>query len=414
MNIASLKTLFVVALSSLFINKLRSLLSMLGIVFGIISMISLFLIGEGAKNKILSQFDQLGVNNIIIKRLELTKSQEAESRDFLSRGLSEADVVSLRSVPRYIDRVIPIKTVRASILSIGAEYYPEILSTTAGFGVLYEDLIETGRFLCDLDLTERNFVCVLGSDIAGKLGPTSHVGGSIRLQNEVFRVVGILQPRRTEPKDSSESPITIRDLGRVIIIPLGTESYLEQGRPLDGYSEIIVSVRKKQLILPASSLIRTILQYNHNKAEDYQIIIPLELVRQQQKTQRNLNVLLIAIALISLVVGGIGIMNIMLATISERMREIGIRRALGASQSHIQIQFLAESVLIALSGGVIGCVGGILIVIGISIWGGWNPVVKLWFVIFSIAIAFGVGLFSGIYPARKAARMDPLEALRHE
>jgi putative ABC transport system permease protein len=385
---------------------------MLGVMFGIVSMITLLSIGEGAKQKILAQLEQLGVDNIIVKSLELTKAQKANSREHLSSGLSPLDLLTLKSLSPYVKYAIPLIKVSATMMSVREEFYPEILATSAEFGLLHNRFLEEGRFLCDLDSERRNFVCVLGHDIARQLGLQGHLGGTIRLQNEIFKIVGILRARRID--SFAKAPVAVRDLNRVILIPLGTQTYIASEATSPGYSEIIVKISQKNMVPAGIVLIKSILRYNHKNAEDFQMIVPQELIQQQKRTQMNLNILLMVIALISLLVGGIGIMNIMLATISERTKEIGIRRALGASQDHIKWQFLAESLFISACGGIIGLALGLGFILLASALGDWTPVIRIWFLLLSLGMALAIGLCSGLYPALKASRMNPLDALRHE
>lgn len=403
---------FRMAFHSLKQYRLRSILSMLGVIFGIISIVTLLSVGEGAKRKTLEQIEQLGVNNIILRTLELTEAQELHAREHLSFGLSNTDILRIRRNAPFIESIAPIKEVKASVLSVGEELYPEIIAASAEYQIVNNFLLEEGRFLCDLDSEQRNFICVLGYEIAKRLGPKGLIGEVLRVENEMFKVIGILKHKKQSSAKSSA--IAMRDFNRVILIPLNTESYLYTKNQPYNYSEIIVKVSDKNKIFAVANVITSIINHAHQGAQDYQIIVPQELINKQKQTQTNFNIFLCSIAIISLIVGGIGIMNIMLATVSERTHEIGIRRALGANQEHIKWQFLSESILISISGGIIGLIIGIIIVISIAFFGEWNPIIKGWIIFLSLSMALIVGLFSGLYPAIKASKMDPIEALRYE
>lgn len=411
MNMSRIKQ-FRLAFQSLKQQRLRSVLSMLGVIFGIISIVAMLSVGEGAKRKILEQIEQLGVQNVILRSLELTEAQELYARERLSQGLSDRDVERLRKSLPGIEYVAPVKEVSASVLSVEEEIYPDILSVTSEYRLVNNLRIDLGRFIGDLDSENRNFVCVLGSDVSQSLGTGGAIGGLVRIEEEMFNVVGILAPRHS-PSDEGGA-VAVRDFNRTIFIPLGTESYLvDRIEPLP-FAEIVVKVTEKNRIFSTALGIHSILEASHLGAQDYQVIVPQELIDKQRQTQTNFNIFLAAIALISLIVGGIGIMNIMLANVSERTHEIGIRRALGANQDHIKWQFLSESILISVGGGLIGLAGGVLLVMFISLFGRWHAVVNLWIILLSLAMAFAVGLFSGLYPAVKASKMDPIEALRFE
>jgi len=393
-------------------QKLRSILSMLGIIFGIISIVTMLSVGEGAKRKTLEQIGQLGIQNIILKTMELSEAQQLHARERLSYGLSEQDVLRIRESFPSIQLVAPVKELSASVLSVGQEFYPDILAISAEYQLVHSLDLNEGRFISDLDSSRRNFVCVIGNEIAGVLGSRGRVNEVIRIEEEIFRIIGVLKPRKTDSRGGSV--LGIRDFNRAILIPLRTDTFiLDRSEPLP-YAEIVVKVSDKSLIFSVANGIQELLESSHQGARDFQMIIPQELINKQRQTQTSFNIFLGAIAIISLLVGGIGIMNIMLANVSERTHEIGIRRALGANPNQIKWQFLSESILISVSGGVIGLFLGLMTVWLVSFLGEWRVVVNGEILILSLIMAFAVGLFSGLYPAVKASRMDPIEALRYE
>ena len=398
------------AVHSLRQHRLRSLLSMLGVIFGIIAIVAMLSVGEGVKRKTLTQIEQLGTRNIILRTLELTEAQALYSRERLSLGLSEEDLSGIRSNIPWVERTAPVRKVRASVLGVPEELYPDVLAATSDYLTISSLKLHQGRFLSDLDSAKRHFVCVLGSDISSSLGPQGQVGGVIRIEMEMFRVVGVLDPRLK----SSGAAVSVRDVNRAIFIPLETERYLVPPRDVGGYSEIVVRAGDVRHIFDLAGGIRSLIDRNHKGAEDYQMIVPQELLNKQREAQSNFNFFLGAIAVISLIVGGIGIMNIMLANVSERTREIGIRRAIGASRDHIRWQFMAESILISMAGGIIGLGLGVLSVVLIALFGSWSPVISPWILALSLFMAFAVGIVSGLYPALRASGLDPIEALRRE
>jgi putative ABC transport system permease protein len=398
------------ALHSLRQHRLRSLLSMLGVIFGIIAIVTMLSVGEGVKRKTLAQIEQLGTKNIILRTLDLTEAQALYSRERLSLGLSEEDLAGIRANIPWVDRMAPVRQVRASVLGIPEELYPDVLAVTSDYLTVSRLTLNQGRFLSDLDSAERHFVCVLGSDIAKNLGSVGQVGGVIRIETEMFRVVGVLEPRLK----NAGSALSLRDINRAIFIPMDTERYLVRPRDIGGYSEIMVHAVDVRRIFSLAGSIRSLIDRNHKGAADYQMIIPQELLNKQREAQSNFNFFLGAIAVISLIVGGIGIMNIMLANVSERTSEIGVRRAIGASRDHIRWQFMTEAILISMAGGVIGLGLGILSVMLIALFGSWSPVVSPWILLLSLIMAFVVGLASGLYPALKASKMDPIQALRQD
>ena len=275
--------------------------------------------------------------------------------------------------------------------------------------------VAEGRFLCALDIKQRQQVCVLGSETAKILGKYGHAGQSIRLDGVEFKIVGVLKNKHW--KAGKTNALTSRNLNKSVFIPVGVEKTLPNRKAdfkQDTLSEIIVQLRDSKKMMQTVQVIKRIMEKGHDNVEDYQIVIPQELLNQAYRTQYTFNLVLGSIAAISLLVGGIGIMNIMLATVTERTREIGIRRAVGANKHHIISQFLIETLLLTLIGALSGVLIGVVFSMLISYTAGWTTVVTYWSIFLSMGMAIAVGACSGLYPAIKAANMNPITALRHD
>ncbi len=399
---------------SLMLHRLRSLLSTLGVLFGVVAVVAMLSIGEGAKQETLEQIEQLGMNNVIIRQIEMSEEQHIKAREKRSRGLTLDDARALEKGVKDVDIQAPVKVIEASITGTQSEISPEVLAVTRTYASIKNMHLAEGRFIADGDVYNKSLVCVLGAEVAKALGKHGHVGQTVRIENLEFHVIGVLNAKSWSSGKSSA--LTTRNLNKSVFIPLGSETALpkNQTNKNDGLSEIILQIDHRKQTLTALPAVRRILEISHGGIEDYQIVIPQELLHQADRTQQTFNLVLGSIAAISLLVGGIGIMNIMLATVSERTREIGIRRAVGANKMHIVVQFLTETLLLTLSGAILGVIVGVLFSILISYVAGWNTIVKPWSVLLSLTMATGVGLFSGLYPAFKAAAMNPIKALRHD
>lgn len=399
---------------TLMMHRLRTLLSTLGVLFGVVAVVAMLSIGEGAKQETLEQIEQLGMNSIIIRQVDLTEEQQIVAREKRSQGLTVKDGEAIARAFKGVKKVAPVKVVEAMITGSKSEVVPEVLAVTGDYYDIKGAALLEGRNICSLDVERKQHVCVLGSAVAQSLGQNGHAGQMVRIENTQFQVIGVLAPKRWSAGKSNA--LTSRNLNKCIFIPLGCESGLPQrvhGRK-DHLNELIVQLDHSDSILKGSQATRRILDQTHHGVEDYQIIVPLELLQQANRTQQTFNLVLGSIAAISLLVGGIGIMNIMLATVSERTREIGIRRAVGASKRHILLQFLFETLLLTLTGAILGVLLGIMFSWAISAIAGWKTIVRMWSILLALGMASGVGIFSGLYPAIKAAAMNPITALRHD
>ena len=394
-------------------HKLRSSLSILGVVFGVVALISMLSIGEGAKREALRQIELLGTNNVIAKSLGQTEAQEIKARENLSRGLTLDDADRLKIMVPGIFLVAALKEIEAEIIGGPVETAYQLAATTENYNQVKNLGISQGRYISARDQKMKNLVCVLGWDIARDLGQQGRLGSKLRIEDTVFKVVGILEKRHWSK--SKLPALTSRNYNRCVFIPLNSSGVFDRNwRSAIPVSEISVQFRDSGEVIQGAAVIESALTRFHHQVKDYQLIIPQELIREAQQTQKIFNIVLGGIAGISLLVGGIGIMNIMLATVSERTREIGIRRAVGANQRDIAVQFLTEAIILTVTEGIIGSILGCAISIFISVLAGWETVVTGWAVVAALGMAIIVGVIFGFYPAYNAAKLDPIQALRNE
>jgi putative ABC transport system permease protein len=403
-------------IKSLARHKLRTLLTMLGVIFGVGAVISMMSIGEGARRAAIEQIKLLGTNNIRIKKLELPhRADEEEFQESNSPGLTWQDAEAIADKLPTALGVSALRFVPEGIFYGGNA--PQGV-TVVGVSDHYDELTNSypteGRFLAHLDTRSAERVCILGSEVKRELfGVESALDQVVKIGEENFRVVGVMGEKNL--RDGKASVIKLRNINRDVYIPITTalKRFTDADYP-DQVEEIAVQVSGAGVVVPSSVVIKRILERTHFGVADYEVLIPDELLAQSQRTQRIFNIVMGSIAALSLLVGGIGIMNIMLASVTERTKEIGIRRALGASERDILGQFLNETVLIAVSGGLIGVVLGALMALAINLFAHWDTVVSPSSIIVSFGISGTVGVIFGLYPAQQAARKDPIIALRFE
>ena len=404
-------------LSSLLVHKLRSLLTMLGMIFGVGAVVAMLAITAGAQDEMLRYIDVLGVNNIIVEAREAVDRNELQQRRMISSGLTFRDFRSIQEDVPNLDMLTPRKRFKPmKVLPKPTQDIPQIVGVRPNFLEIDNLKMLDGRFFNSSDDSRSAPVCVLGEAAkVNLLGYEPAVGKYIKVNDTWLQVIGVLAEQATA--DSDIGGLEVVNRNNLIIAPLNTvmrrfednNSYLKD--EIDG---IYIKVAKNGDSIGTANLVTAILSTTHKDAGDFNVVVPAGLLEQKRRTQFTFKVVMICIAGISLLVGGIGIMNIMLATVLERTREIGIRRAIGARQADIIRQFLTEAVLISIAGGLIGIVFGFTLSRLIAAAAGWSTVVTA----SSIAVAFGVsvaiGLVFGIYPAMQAARLDPIEAIRYE
>lgn len=390
-------------------HKLRSLLTMLGIIFGVAAVISMLSIGEGAREEALTQIAQLGMNNIIIQNIPIEDTEEGSDSDNRSRGLSLVDVLSLEDVNPLIAEVVPQR-----VMLLDAQYGSErmpvtVVGTTPALQSVMEYRPESGGFFNYFDEIESRRVCVLGAAIKRNLfyfhDPLNR---QIKLGDDWYTVIGVMERKIAGGNTGG------MDMNQQIYIPLSTAMQRMTRDPFESdLDRIVARVSEPDRIREAANIVNATLQRRHN-AEAYQISIPEALLRQRQQTQRIFNIVMGCIAGISLLVGGIGIMNIMLASVMERTKEIGIRRAIGATRKDIMGQFIFEAAMLSILGGLIGIALGWGMTKTITLYAGWKTIVSFFAVVLAFGVSTAVGVIFGYYPARQAAMLDPIESLRYE
>ncbi|KPK96308.1 hypothetical protein AMJ80_00720 [bacterium SM23_31] len=412
-----LRESFDIGFNGLKSHKLRSFLTMLGIIFGVGAVIAMLSIGEGAKQKALDEIALLGINNIIIQ--DFAADEELGiGRTNYSAGLSRADETAIRSILAVADLVVPQKEVAVSIWHETDQAAGIVVGTTPEYDEIMEFYPETGSFFNYEQYNNTERVCVLGAGIKKDLFQyRDPIGKSIKLVGpnwtNWFTVIGVMEPKGIGA--GKGGTIRTRNLNQDIYIPItAAAKRFHHGRFASELDQITIKVVDQEKIREASNLINNIINIRHNGVPDYQLVVPEELLKQSQETQRIFNIVMGAIAGISLLVGGIGIMNIMLATVLERTREIGIRRAVGATRNDILGQFVIEAVVLSFVGGFIGILVGWVLTKIITFYAEWETLVAFTAILLAFGVSVMIGLIFGIYPARKAAELDPIESLRYE
>jgi len=393
--------IFATALGNLAARKLRTALTMLGMVFGVGAVIAMLSIGAGGEQKALEAIGRLGLQNVLVKAKEVKPEDRQELRK-KSLGVSLRDGEAIAEAVPNIERVLPRVEVKAyKILATGGKAKGKVLGLSADYAAVADVPIAEGRFFDRRDEAEHAQVCVVGPTIRRDLfgyGPA--IGRQVKINDVWLEVIGILKGDGTDKE---------------IWLPVSTAMRKFDRDPLDApVDELVVKVKDGVSTGATAELIRPLLDRLHGGADDYEIVIPEALLAQRRQTQRIFNIVMGSIAGISLLVGGIGIMNIMLASVMERTREIGVRRAIGARRTDIRAQFVIESFAISLLGGVTGVIIGILLAKIVAAYAGWPTVITFTSLVVSTGVSMTVGLVSGLYPATRAAELDPIEALRYE
>ncbi len=434
---------FRLALEGIFQNKLRSFLTALGIIFGVAAVIAMLGIGTGAKKSILDQLSLIGANSIVVKAVvpdpeavaegdEATEVSAGESTKGYTPGLSLDDIEAIYKIIPAAERISPEIVQELNVIRGKTLQRIRCVGITEAFFSVNNLQVGEGQSFHPHHFDKGLSVCIIGASVAKRLFKGEDpIGERIKCGRTWFTVIGVLQSRRIQR--SSIEELSIRDYNDDIYLPI--ESFLlrvadrkridaqdvvRSGRrrnqgDLENYHQIdraVIRVSEPQYVEGSAELVSRLLKRRHNDKIDFEIEVPELLIKQQQKTQDTLNFVLGIIAGISLLVGGIGIMNIMLASVLERIKEIGIRRSLGAKQSDVILQFIFEAVAISLIGGVVGIILGVVSAKVIASSAEIPTVITWWSIALSFLVSAGIGLTFGILPARKAANLDPITALR--
>ena len=403
------------AASNLWAQKTRTVLTALGIIFGVGAVIGMLAIGAGAREESLRFIETLGVRNLLIESRPAASDQEMQQRRRSSPGLTERDVRVLQANVEQLELISARRTMHpAQVFPKPTPDLPELYGVRPAYAAIHNWKFAEGAGFNTTSDEASDAVCILGEKAkVSILGYGAAAGKFVKVNDTWLRVVGVLKDQVSSGSGTAQS----QDPNFVVYIPLNTFQYRffdRGGSRKDELDGVDIRLKPGADSVAAAKVVSAIFDSTHHKVKDVVVTIPAELLAEQQRSQSIFTYVMVAIAAISLLVGGIGIMNIVLATVLERTREIGIRRSIGARRGDIVRQFLFESVLISIGGGVVGIAFGYFLSWLIARAAEWNTIVTP----ASIAIAFGVsvavGIIFGIYPARKASRIDPIEALRYE
>ena len=404
-------------------HKTRSFLTMLGMVFGVGSVIAMLAVGEGASHQALESIKRLGSQNIMVNSVkptsdESTSSSATQGARLAVYGLLNDDEARINETVPGVEKTVPARMVRRNARFNERQLELRVVETIPEWFEVVPRPVLAGRVLNAADVESRANVCVLTEfGVRKLLAAETMIGQRVRLGGGVFEVVGIV-------KNESGGTVRAPDSDADAYIPMSTAARLfgvanirysaggMEGERVE-LSQIIVKMKDTSVVEAGAKAIEAMLKRFHKK-QDFKIDVPLSLLREAEKTKRTYNIVLGAIAGISLLVGGIGIMNIMLASVTERTKEIGIRRAIGARKSRIVVQFLINTCVLSIGGGLAGLVVGVAIPVAITFFTSMPTVIQPYSMLLAFGISVGVGIVFGLYPALRAASLDPIEALRHE
>lgn len=404
-------------LASLLGHKLRSVLTMMGMIFGVGAVVAMLAITAGAQKEMMSYIELLGVNNIIVEAKEATDRNELQARRMISPGLTFRDYRAITDNVPSIDASTPRKRFKPfKLLPKPTQDAPLLVGVAPNYLEINNLRLVEGRFFDAGDNNHSAPVCVLGEAAkVNLLGYETAEGKYIKVNDTWLQVIGVLAGQAAA--DAEVEGLEATDRNNLILAPLNTvmrrfeddNSYLHD--EIDG---IYIKIAPQADSVDTARVINAILSNTHKNAGDFKVVVPAGLLEQKRRTQSTFQVVMICVAGISLLVGGIGIMNIMLATVMERTREIGVRRAIGARQADIVRQFLTEAVLISVVGGLIGILFGFVLSRIIAAAAGWSSIVTFTSIALAFGVSVGIGGLSGVYPALQAAKLDPIEAIRFE
>ena len=444
-----------IAVESILSNKLKSMLTALGIIFGVAAVISMLAIGKGAQQEILDQIKMVGVNNILISPIVQEKeseSQEGEKQlNKFSRGLTLLDVEAIRSTIPAVKRLSPEISFNSTIVLSGMRYSAKLVGVSNDYFELYNLPLSEGVIFNDYQEEYGIQVCIIGANIRAKFfSQVDPVGQYIKFDNVWLKVIGVLEKTNVSLTGFEEKGVNVYNDN--VYIPIKTMLLRYQNRALvntklatqatsmqifgggghnarvvisssdastsetnyNQLDKIVVQVSETEQLTPTTEVLSRMMLRRHSNVKDFEITVPELLLKQQQRTKDIFNIVLGAIASISLIVGGIGIMNIMFASVMERIKEIGTRMAIGAKKKDIVVQFLSEAVLISVTGGFIGIFLGIILAVAIQKIAGITTIISLFSVVIAFGVSAAVGIIFGYSPAKRASERDPIESLRYE
>ena len=448
---------FYIALEAVLANQVRSLLTALGIIFGVAAVIAMLAIGNGAQQEILEQIELVGVNNIIVQpRVEqveqkLGESDKEDSKKF-SPGLKLLDVESIKKTIPGVQKLSPEILLETYIIKNGVRRSSKLVGVEPSYFQVANFDLNEGKMFNDEQLRLGRPVCIIGKGIQTKFFPQENpIGKKIKVGSQWLEVIGVLKERYISEKAISNlgirdynmdvytpiQTVLIRYINRDLVTGSGlkknfgtsmmrfgrggftitTQTETKDDNKPSNYHQIdrlVVQVSESENLNPTADVMARMLERRHFGVVDFEITIPELLLKQQQRTQNIFNIVLAAIAAISLLVGGIGIMNIMLASVLERIKEIGLRLSIGAQKTDIIMQFLFESVMISITGGLVGVILGVGLAYAVSSLADFPTSISLLSIVISFGVAATVGLIFGITPAKRAAEQDPITSLRHE
>ena len=428
-NLVRFKKITQVGIKSIFSHGLRSMLTVLGIVIGVAAVIAMLAVSEGASYEAQQQFRDLGASNILLKSVKPAEVEENSRQGFgppqaVVYGLTNADITTIRDTIPGVSNVISSRIVKKNVWNLGINTNTDVVGTTVDYPVSRNYNLRAGRFFSQAEVRDHANVVVLSDEVANALFPIDNpIGQSIKIDSDYYNVVGIMESEGFSNLGQSQAGSSNAAPSRIFIPFTASKSRFGETtmRQTAGgmesetveLHEAIIQIEGQESVIEVGEIIEQILQRRH-KEVDYEIEVPLALLRQAEESALRDQIVAGAIAGISLLVGGIGIMNIMLASVTERTREIGIRRAMGAKKRDIITQFLIEAVILSGVGGLIGVVLGVVIPFIISTFWGMTTIVTPIAPILAFSISAMIGVIFGIYPSMRAADMDPVEALRHE
>jgi putative ABC transport system permease protein len=447
-----------IAVESIVSNKLKSMLTALGIIFGVAAVIAMLAIGKGAKQEIMEQMKMVGVNNIIINpvipdKASSTSEGEKQQKKF-SRGLNLLDVDAIRETLPSVKRISPEISFNSTAMLNGVKYTAKLVGVSNDYFHLYNLPLVGGAFFNSYQEENGIQVCIIGANIRAKFfSKIDPLGQYIKFNGIWLKVIGVLQKTNVSLTGFEEKGVNVYNdniyipiqtmllryqnrallntklvseassmqffgggpgggMGRVVVSSSDASSDTESN--YNQLDRIVVQVTETEQLQPTTEILSRMLNRRHTGVKDFEITVPELLLKQQQRTKDIFNVVLGAIASISLIVGGIGIMNIMFASVMERIKEIGTRMAIGAKKMDIVVQFLSEAVLISVSGGFIGVFFGVIMAKLIEQVAGIMTIVSFFSVFIAFGVSAAVGVIFGYSPAKRASEKDPIESLRHE